>query len=158
MPFLGNCTASWRLRFFWFMALDMMNVLGFRCSRSATSIMTKTGMWHGRTLRLIQWTASPLVDHLHPMRSWFTIHGQRNTTSLTLIVLIPIDCLLRFIHPSLRMAVSSAPSTVMPILSWRNRIHRAHASNALTLLHTCSLRVRSWISLFTLIPLDQPCT
>ena len=158
MPFLGNCTASWRLRFFWSMALDMMNVLGFRCSRSATSIMTRTGMWHGRTLRLIQWTASPLVDHLHPMRSWFTIHGQRSTTSLTLIVSIHIGCLLRFIRHSLTMAVSSAHYTATPTHSWRNCIHRARESNALTPHHACSLRVRSWISLFTLIPLDRPCT
>ncbi len=158
MPFLGNCTASWRLLFFWSMVLDMMNVFGSRYSWFATSITTGTGMWHGRTPRLIQWTASPLVDHLHLMRSWFTIHGRRNITSRTLILLIPIDCLLRFIHLSLMMVVSSAPYTAMPILSWRNHIHRAHASNALTLPHTCFLRVRSWISLFTLIPLDQPCT
>jgi hypothetical protein len=57
----GKC---WRLLFFWSMVLDMMNVLGFQYSRFATSIMTGTGMWHGCTPRLIQWTASPLVDHL----------------------------------------------------------------------------------------------
>ncbi len=158
MPFLGNCTASWHLLFFWHTVLDMMNVLGFHYSRFATSITTGTGMWHGCTPKLIQWTALPLVDHLHPMRFWFTIHGQRNIRSLTLIVLIPIDCLLWFIHHSLMMAVSSAHYTEMPILSWRKHIHRARASNALNLPHTCSLQVWSWISLFTLIPLDLPCT
>jgi hypothetical protein len=158
MPFLGNCTASWRLLFFWFMALDMTNVLGFRYSPFATSFTIGTGMWHGHTPRLIHWTASPLVDHLHPKRFWFTIHGRRNITSLTRIVLIPIDCLPWFIHHSLTMVVSSAHYTGMPILSWRKCIHRARASNALTLPHNCSLRVRSWISLFTLIPPDWICT
>jgi hypothetical protein len=94
----------------------------------------------------------------NPMRFWFTIHGRRNITSLTLIVLIPFDYLLRFIHHSLTKAVSSAHYTVMPIHSWRKRIHRARESNALTLPHTCSWRVWSWISLFTLIPLDRLCT
>ena len=158
MPFLGNYAASWRLLFFWSTVWDMTNVLGSRYSRFATSITTGTGMWRGHTPRLIQWMALPLVDHLHPMRFWCTIHGRRNITSLTLIVLIPIDCLPRFIHHSPTMAVSSAHYTGMPILSWRKCIHRAHASNALTLPQNYSLRVRSWISLFTLIPLDRLCT